>query len=236
MATVVLMIVRNESEGIDRALESLTYQTDKDFKVIIIDDCSTDDTIEKIRQWQDKLDISINRLHDHWGLIEVAKHAINLIVHWVEDCDTIVRLDGDDNFLPHTIKALRAMWRPGTVVYGPYYEVSPGGCTIKTVKPGTIYDALACGVMMGVEDILKVGGLARDDVGLFIEYDLYARLEQQGIKFVQTDTPVYSYHRHQGSITSSNDRVQNALNKLEQYWGSELVSKIRSYENSWTGQ
>lgn len=49
----IVMPAYNAGEYIDRAISSIVQQTYEEFEFIIIDDCSTDDTLEKCKKWEE---------------------------------------------------------------------------------------------------------------------------------------------------------------------------------------
>lgn len=51
----VVMLTYNQSQYIDAAIQSVMHQnTDFDFELIIGDDCSTDDTLDRCKRWQQR--------------------------------------------------------------------------------------------------------------------------------------------------------------------------------------
>lgn len=74
MLVSVVMPMHNESDYIEESINSILNQTYENFEFIIIDDCSTDDSVEKVKNIKD------NRIN----LIELSKnmggvsHAVNI--------------------------------------------------------------------------------------------------------------------------------------------------------------
>ena len=56
----VIIPMYNSAKFIPQTLESLLYQTMTDFKVIVIDDCSTDNSVEVVESFAEKFG---GRLH-----------------------------------------------------------------------------------------------------------------------------------------------------------------------------
>ena len=50
----VIMPMYNSAQFIPQTLESLLYQTMKDFEVIVVDDCSTDNSVEVVESFKPK--------------------------------------------------------------------------------------------------------------------------------------------------------------------------------------
>ena len=47
----ISMPVYNASKYIDRAIQSVVSQTENDFELILVDDGSSDDSLEKCKKW-----------------------------------------------------------------------------------------------------------------------------------------------------------------------------------------
>lgn len=245
METIVLMLTYNEAERVERALLSLVKQTDQEFELVIVDDGSTDGTPDIATDFLDRymdqydFDWSISINEENLGLIGNCQRAIEFIEEYRPTATPrLVRLDGDDEFMPNAVADLKkaAGWTwQNNVVFGDYFEVTKEHIA-KFVKPQNLYESLACGVMMPLHLIKRVGGLAQDDVGIFVEYDLYARLQtyrnlkqELGTNVIKIDSAIYRYHRRPSSVTGNQENIKDSLHKLEQKWGHEIVSKIRSY-------
>lgn len=59
MKVSIIIRTKNEAKRIGEVLELLTYQSEKDFEVIIVDSGSTDQTLEICKSFQTKIDLKI---------------------------------------------------------------------------------------------------------------------------------------------------------------------------------
>jgi len=228
METVILVLAHNEAEHIARTINSIVGQDN--VEVVFVDDASTDDTarIAKEALQHSGLKFMFIQNVENLGVVHSAVQAFNVVSG--RDC-FIMRLDGDDELLPGAVENLKAEYKPGTFVAGPYIECQPSG-EVKTdgyCNPVSIYECLACGVLMRVQDIKKAGGFARFDIGMFVEYDLYTRLLETGVHTRIIDEPVYLYNRHQDSMTTKKDLIKDSIKKLTAIWGPQIVARIRKY-------
>jgi len=139
----------------------------------------------------------------------------------------VIRLDDDDELLPGGVQALVEAWEPGTFVYSAYVETC--GDNQLLVTPRNPWEAIAGGVAIHTDDIRRAGGYASDDVGIFTEYDLYARLIKIGIKPVRLTTPTYVYHRRSESTTGNQEAVDESLQRIGLKWDSHIAESIRNY-------
>lgn len=86
----VLMPVYNVEKYVAFAIESIISQTFEDFKLLIIDDASTDHTLDVIHQYHDKR-IEIIRNHTNLGIANSLNKGLALV-----DSPYVARMDGDD--------------------------------------------------------------------------------------------------------------------------------------------
>lgn len=84
----VITIVRNGSEFIRDAVNSVLKQSFRDFEYIIIDDGSEDDTLEIIKSYNDKRIVALSMPHDYIGNLNYALGMAK--------GRFIARFDGDD--------------------------------------------------------------------------------------------------------------------------------------------
>ena len=88
----VIMSVYNDSKYLKDSIDSILNQTFKEFELIIVDDCSTDNSLEIIKEYA----LKDNRVK----IIENNKNlglAVSLNKAWKEaKYDYIARIDGDD--------------------------------------------------------------------------------------------------------------------------------------------
>ncbi len=86
----VLMPTYNVEKYVREAVESVLRQTFTDFELLVIDDCSTDGTLEVVRSISDPR-IRIERNTKNLGLADNLNRGLNLI-----DTELVARMDGDD--------------------------------------------------------------------------------------------------------------------------------------------
>jgi len=231
METIILMIVHDEEQYINRAIDSVLTQ--EEIEVLLVDDASSDQTLMKAVAALKNAKLPFRVIHNphNLGVAQSAKLAFSTISN--RNC-FLVRLDGDDELAPDAIKNLKTLYKEkknnsslNLFSTGSYVERK--GISSKVIVPKTIYESLACGVLMYIPDIVKAGGLVNNEVGIFIEYDLYARLINSNVYPILLDKPVYYYNRQPNSVTSNKASIKESLKRLECHWGSQVVSLIRDY-------
>lgn len=91
----VLMPVYNSRKHIDEAVNSILMQTYKDFEFLIIDDCSSDGTLEYLKKLEDPR-IRLVTHSKNMGLVYSLNEGLNLA-----NGEYIARMDGDDISATH---------------------------------------------------------------------------------------------------------------------------------------
>lgn len=94
----VIIPVFNGSQTIKRTLASLVAQNARKFIVTVVDDCSTDDTIEIVQSFQKMIPIRIIELPENKGVGNARQVGLD-----TNECDYVCFLDADDMFMPYTI-------------------------------------------------------------------------------------------------------------------------------------
>jgi len=98
----VVIIAFNHGKYISECIESIVNQTLSPFEIIIVDDCSTDNTREIAKMWQNKCPNKINLIKNSVNIgpgltaIKEMKSIKGELISW---------LDGDDYWLPNKLQA-----------------------------------------------------------------------------------------------------------------------------------
>ena len=188
---VTVMIANYNGAGyLSACLESLIYQTYDDFEVLIIDDGSTDNSLEICNEFIKRDDrfriVSLNQNHGvsyvrHIGIPASKGHYIAI-------------LDSDDIALPHRLeKQVKYLDdHPNTVLVGGYYGIiDANGKVIRKRKKLPLHDPeirwrLTFGnclihstVMYRKDAAIKCGGYNPETI-YALDMDLYTRLISYG--------------------------------------------------------
>ena len=84
---------------LDRTLASLVAQTDNNFKVIVVDDCSTEDIIQIIQDYARKIDLRYIRKKENQGCGMARQTGIDNV-----ETSYFMFLDADDILMPYAIE------------------------------------------------------------------------------------------------------------------------------------
>lgn len=121
----VVVIVHNSEVYAERCLNSLIDQDSQLFRVVIVDDGSTDRSREICRTIIDRMRVPVQLLElPHGGVAEARNQGLAQV-----DTPYVLFLDGDDWLEPNTISTMMALVdadQPELAVFGFYYEFSNG--------------------------------------------------------------------------------------------------------------
>lgn len=102
----VLTPTYNRAHTLQRVFQSLIEQSYQSFEWVIVDDGSTDETAERVAQWQREATFPI---FYHWQTNQHKKAAFNLGVQLAQG-ELILVLDSDDALLPDTLYEMIRVW------------------------------------------------------------------------------------------------------------------------------
>ena len=86
----VLMPTYNVAPWVEESIHSVLNQTYRDFELLVVDDASTDDTLDRVRAIDDPR-IRIAAFPNNVGLAENLNRGLGII-----DTELVARMDGDD--------------------------------------------------------------------------------------------------------------------------------------------
>lgn len=178
----VIISTYNRSKLLKQAIESVLAQSFTDFELLIIDDCSTDDTEKVIDSFKDDRIISFqtktNRGHD-----SMPK---NLGISAARG-QHIAFLDDDDTYRKDALKILYtyAKETEAGVVYGDYLIGKKPGWSLdfSPTLLGRMNFISMCVVMVRKDALLDVGGFD-ENVPKFKDWNLWIRLQKAGYPFI----------------------------------------------------
>lgn len=211
-------------------LKSVLVQTFSPFEVIVVDDCSTDETVRLVRSLDDPRVRCIS-LDKNSG----AQAARNRGIMEARG-DWIAFQDSDDEWLSSKLeKQVQALERvdydPWTVVHtnSVWFDTPAGqrlSFEIPVVEGDNVYPLLLSGPapmfqgMLVSRSALKKIGYLDEKVPSFQEWDTSIRLAQH-CRFIYLREPLFIYHLHSGETISKN--------KLQDINGYQFV--IQKFRN-----
>lgn len=187
---------------IHRALSSLGAQTDADFKVHIIDDCSKEDLRDILRQ-HTGLDIRLTRNEVNLGCGMTRQVGIDL-----SDADYIAFLDSDDVLLPYTVE----MWKnaikdsPSTDVFHSYFYEQTDSSVSKTVRDGFTW----CHGKLYKLDFIRKHGIRNNSEVKYMDDAFFNSMCTELGNMSVIPIPMYMWLDNQASITRNGKMTSDA--------------------------
>ncbi len=210
------MSAYNSSDSIERAIKSILDQSFSSFELIILDDGSTDDTVEKIRSFSDKR-IRFFQLK-HSGLPTALNYGVAQ-----SESEIIIRHDSDDWSEPDRIAlqmqrldeddelALVASWHNVVEADGELLGLKQTAVDDVGLKRMLARRSPFChgSVAMRKSALAEMGGY--NGALLFSQdYDLWLRMAAAKMKFACIASPLYNYSITPESIAKGWSKLSNA--------------------------
>lgn len=208
----VLMGIYNCAPTLAEALDSLYAQTYQDFKIILCDDGSKDNTYEVAKEYADK--------HDNIVLVKNEKNmGLNYTLnHCLEYADTeyIARMDGDDISLPtrfeKEIKFLDehpeyAVVSAPMIYFDEHGDFRVGKGKGEVQKKDFIHGSPICHApcMARTAAFKAVGGYSVDKKLLRLEdYHLWFKIFTSGYKLYMLNEPLYKMRDDRNAVARRN--------------------------------
>lgn len=102
----VLTPVYNRADKIHRVFDSLEKSTYKNFELIILDDGSTDNIAEVVKQYQQKVSYPVTFRRKENG----GKHTALNVLHQLANGEYVFQLDSDDEIIPDAMEKALEIW------------------------------------------------------------------------------------------------------------------------------
>jgi glycosyltransferase involved in cell wall biosynthesis len=195
----------NRAKYIDRAIRSCLGQfiLGRQSEVIVVDDCSSDDSLDVIREFGPEIQLFINE--ENKGVAHTSNVALQHArgEYWM-------RVDADDylNSIAGPMMAALLDENPDIAyVYCDHYRVDNRGFKISKVRLDSD-EALfehGAGILFRTSILKEIDGYD-ESLRNCEDYDLLLRLRKQGHKGYYLPIPLYRYYIHGENITLQADR------------------------------
>lgn len=220
----VLIPFYNPGQYLIRAVKSVINQTEKNWRLILIDDASTDNTRAKLRKFLSDPRISLLRIPVNVG----QSQALNLGLQHVTT-PFLVELDADDWFSPLTLetllKAALAAPKDVGVFYANFtyvYENIKGKVYKKSKEKGRpfldkydflVYNRTVRPRFYRTSTLRAIGGFSTNDPygGRYVQDRLVLLRLIEGCRFHWVDAKLYYYRQHRSNKTRNKERMREMI-------------------------
>lgn len=240
----VIIPTYNRAEYLNKAIASVLAQTFEDFELLIVDDCSSDNTSRVVENITDTR-IRYIRNNSNRGIAAVRNIGIKNTRG-----EYIAFLDDDDEWLPTKLEIQVRMLEPGSAKLGAIYTgvVSINTTSNKVVKinipryrGNILKNLLLQNFIVTSSVVLKKRCF--EEVGLFDEkivyaedYDMWIRISKE-FEFDYVKDQLVKYRVHQNSISGNYTAVISGLERLMTKHNELFASNNKAYSNHllWLG-
>ena len=219
----------NSEKYISQTIESVLNQTYKDWEMIIVDDCSSDNSRKIIEKYcQKDQRIKCITLKENVGASKARNKATE-----EANGDYIAFLDSDDLWLPDKLKKQMQLMEEENIVlsYASYYAINKDGRVIKTfrakdkVSYSDMLKTSTMGTLTTVYNVKKLGKFYFENIG-HEDYVMKLQILKQ-IPFAKgIDEPLAKYRIHSQSLSSN--KLHTALWQWHIYREVEKLSLLKS--------
>ena len=201
----VIIPVFDQERFIGRCLRSILSQSmdQKDYEVIVIDDCSTDNTLRVMDKFLE--DVILIKQKENKGL----PNALNTGIKKAKG-RFIIRLDSDDYVHYEYLNILSLFMKMNSnvdAVSCDYLEVDDKEKII--VRHSYEENPIGCGIMFRIEQLIEIG-LYNEEQLWNEERELMSRFSEK-FKVDHLKFPLYRYRQHENNMTK-NDEMMDKYN------------------------
>ena len=205
----VLMPVYNTEKYVAEAIESILNQTFADLEFIIIDDGSTDRSLEILRRYEIR-DCRIRLIvRENRGIVATRNELIN-----EAKTEIVMWMDSDDISYPSRIEKQLQCFSDESVVWSAvsYRMIDPDGLPIRCIDSSIECSYVTTSMMMRREIVIRVGGF-RKELKVCEDRDIALRMSEVG-KVVSLSDIFLDYRQHMKSICHSQPLLVNEYRKI----------------------
>ncbi len=227
----VCMPVYNAAPYLKECIDSILTQTYKDFELLIVDDGSTDESVNIVRSYSDARIRLIQNKHDYIG-------SLNLLLDEARG-KYIARMDADDVMMPYRLKAQLGYMEKHTeigVLGGGMQKIGKQSGIINLLHKVTIQDMInSCcmahpSVMIRASILSKYNLYYEEDFKYAEDYRLWMQMLKHEIIFRNLTTPVIKYRISENQVTSRHSaelfKKTNKIKKDGAKWLSKRINKV----------
>lgn len=199
----------NGASLIAQTLASIVAQSRPVDQVVVVDDGSKDDSLVVIKEWADRLPLTVVELRTNGGVSSARNAGVAAL-----QTELVALLDADDVWFPDHVELVSdAYERHGGIISAGAYLWYPGGALRpyhqhlhlsvpaarrqlhKLIERNFVFISST----VARDELLSVGGFRQPDT--VEDWDLWLRLVAGGAVVTQLDRATVLYRRHPGNAT-----------------------------------
>ncbi len=204
MKVSVIIPTYNRACFLSRPLDSLLDQTFKDFEIIVVDECCSNDNARDVIERYQESDNRVGYIQRNMGSVAKARNTGMKIAKG----EYIAELDSDDRYYPNTLEEMVGALegRPDVALAYSDMNFEEDGKIVKTwKKPDFDRNLLLEWMYIGhakllrKDAIMSIGGY-NENMKLSEDYDMVLRLSDD-FDFLHVKKTLYGYNHHDRRIS-----------------------------------
>lgn len=220
----------NAAKFIAQTVESVTNQTYENWEMIIVDDCSVDNSVEIIQNYiQKDSRIKFLKLEKNSGPAIARNKAIK-----AANGRYIAFLDADDIWLPHKLKTQIQFMDDNDLLftYSSYYLIDEKGKdlgffnTKSKISYTDMLKTCSVGCLTAIYDVQKIGKLYMPNIFKRQDYGLWLKILKKIDYAYGVQEPLAKYRILDNSL--SRNKIQAARYQWKIYRNIEKLGLIKS--------
>jgi GT2 family glycosyltransferase len=202
----IIISTYNRSNLLKKAIASVLAQSFKDIEIIVVDDCSTDDTEKVAKEFK----VRYIKTEKNSGSDSKPK---NLGISKANG-EYIAFLDDDDTYRPDALKILYRYAKTGAdITYGDYLIENNGKMERGWSLPFSAsrlsqMNYIAMSVVLIKKDKLEEVGGFDESIHKFKDWNLWIRMQKYGCRFLHVPIIVTEVHPQKDSISNKYETKQ----------------------------
>lgn len=220
MATISVIIpLYNKEKCIKKTIHSVIHQTFSDFEIIVVNDGSTDNSVERVMECSDDRIIIVHK--NNGGVSSARNFGIRTAT-----TKLLFFLDGDDTINPNCLESLYNLYleySEANLFCGNYSVVYPN-CTVKDYcnckEKYLIRDNfkdywkqlfyLRTGIFLVKKDVFDHIGFFNEKINVFEDYELFLKMIRY-CKIAYTPLHIFDYKKEFSSECKGISKNKNAF-------------------------
>ena len=215
----VIMSVYNDSDRVQKAIESILKQSYSNFELLIMDDCSSDQTLKICNKYSDLDNVKVYRNNENIGLTK----SLNKLIELAKG-DFIARQDSDD--ISHKMRIekqieymetrdLLVSTTRATLLQNNYYKIRPrwshlipNKLVIKLKNP------FIHGTLIIQKELLLEFGCYDESYYFAQDFKLFSDLINSGVKVTTLGENLYTLNTENNLSTKFKNQQQKFSNRI----------------------
>lgn len=235
----ILMPVYNVENYIDEAIESILNQTYQNFELIVVDDCSTDNTYEHVEKYsRNNSKVKLFKNNENMKICKTLNRALS-----EAKGDYIARMDGDDISTPDRLEVLMGYLEKhkdislvGSYLIGideksEQFNYKKYPLSNKYIQMSNKYISSVSHFWLTYKSVYEALEGYRN-IPYAEDYDFLLRGQLLGFKYANVDEYLYLYRLRQGNTVSANGLIQRKTVRYVQMLHKFEKKKIYKYNEN----